>query len=90
MKRQTLIMVGLVNWLNLPSMVEMDCEVTCSWMRTVTAIKDGSWNAEALAWTALGLTEEAGVSVIVTPTQFDLKAGESQDLLITMSLPNAT
>ena len=79
---------GLVNWLNLPSMVEIDCEQTCSWMRTVTATKDGSWNAEALAWTAQGLREEAGVSATVTPAQFDLKAGESQDLLITMSLPN--
>lgn len=79
---------GIENWLNLPSMVEMDCELTCSWMRTVTATQDGSWNAEALAWTAQGLMEEAGVSATVTPTQFDLKAGESQDLLITMSLPN--
>ena len=79
---------GLVNWLNLPSMVEMDCELTCSWMRTVTATQDGSWNADALAWTAQGLMEEAGVSASVTPSQFDLKAGESQDLLITMTLPN--
>ncbi|MGS0498602.1 S8 family serine peptidase [Pseudoalteromonas mariniglutinosa] len=79
---------GIANWLNLPSMVEMDCELTCSWMRTVTATQDGSWNAEALAWTADGRREEAGVFATVTPSQFDLKAGESQDILVTMTLPN--
>lgn len=79
---------GIVSWLNTASMVDMNCELTCSWMRTVTATKDGSWSAQALGWTADGKKEEAGIYAAVTPSNFSLKAGESQDILVTMTLPN--
>ncbi|MGL5047063.1 MAG: S8 family serine peptidase, partial [Shewanella sp.] len=36
---------GIVSWLNTPAMVDMKCEQTCRWMRTVTATKDGQWQA---------------------------------------------
>ncbi|MEC8138952.1 MAG: S8 family serine peptidase, partial [Pseudomonadota bacterium] len=36
---------GLVEWLNLPSLVNQDCELECTWMRTVKATKDGTWDA---------------------------------------------
>jgi hypothetical protein len=74
---------GLVNWLNIPSMVDMDCQLTCSWMRTVKATKDGSWNVSAIA-------QEEGVTIKVSPEQFSLKAGESQSIFIEASLPNIT
>ncbi|MCE9679334.1 S8 family serine peptidase [Shewanella sp. AS1] len=72
---------GLVNWLNLPSMVEMNCEGSCSWMRTVKATRDGSWTVE-------GVGKEEGFEVSVSPAQFSLKAGESQSIIITAINPS--
>lgn len=71
---------GIVNWLNLPSMVEMACEQSCSWMRTVTATRDGSWSAEALG-------KEQGFELSVSPTNFTLAKGESQTLVIKAKVP---
>ncbi|MFB2800625.1 S8 family serine peptidase [Shewanella seohaensis] len=72
---------GVVNWLNLPSMVEMECEKTCSWMRTVKATRDGTWTVE-------GIGKEEGFEVSVSPASFSLKAGESQSIIITAKTPN--
>ncbi|MCE9679333.1 S8 family serine peptidase [Shewanella sp. AS1] len=72
---------GLVNWLNIPSMVEMECERTCSFMRTVKATRDGSWTVE-------GIGKEEGFDVAVSPAQFSLKAGESQSIIITATTPS--
>lgn len=71
---------GLANWLNTPSMVEMACEQTCTWMRTVTATRDGSWTAEALG-------QEEGFELTVVPASFNLKKGQSQTLVITAKVP---
>ncbi|TLU67205.1 peptidase S8 [Thalassotalea litorea] len=71
---------GFDNWLNVPSMVEMECESTCTWMRTVKATKDGSW-------TVTGVGKEEGVEISVSPTNFSLKAGETQAIVIKASLP---
>ncbi|MCG9695670.1 S8 family serine peptidase [Shewanella sp. Isolate11] len=72
---------GLVNWLNIPSMVEMECEKSCSWMRTVKATRDGSWTIE-------GVGKEEGFEVTVSPAQFTLKAGESQSFIVTATTPS--
>ncbi|QDP02338.1 S8 family serine peptidase [Thalassotalea sp. PS06] len=72
---------GFDNWLNIPSMVEMECESTCTWMRTVKATKDGSW-------TVAGIGKEDGVEISVSPSSFDLKAGETQAIIIKASLPS--
>ena len=72
---------GMVNWLNVPSMVEMECEKTCSWMRTVKATRDGSWSVE-------GIAKEEGFELTVSPAQFNLKAGESQSIVITATPPS--
>ncbi|QYJ79218.1 S8 family serine peptidase [Shewanella acanthi] len=71
---------GIVNWLNLPSMVEMECEKTCSWMRTVKATRDGSWTVE-------GVAKEEGFELTVSPATFTLKAGQTQDIIITAKNP---
>ncbi|WNC67129.1 S8 family serine peptidase [Thalassotalea nanhaiensis] len=72
---------GLANWVNVPSMVEMECEQTCSWMRTVTATQDGTWNVTALA-------KEEGAELVAQPASFTLKAGESQSIVVSMKLPS--
>ncbi|RUO72369.1 peptidase S8 [Pseudidiomarina sediminum] len=72
---------GTENWLNVPSMVEMNCDQSCSWMRTVTATADGSW-------TVTGQGKEEGVEVTVTPASFTLQAGQSQTLVINVEVPD--
>ncbi|QBY03206.1 peptidase S8 [Thalassotalea sp. HSM 43] len=75
---------GVANWLNLPSMVDMDCENSCSFMRKVTATIDGSWTAEGIT---NGHMADAGHELTVTPAQFSLKAGESQDIIVKVTVP---
>ncbi|MCU7554187.1 GlyGly-CTERM sorting domain-containing protein [Alteromonas sp. ASW11-19] len=61
--------------LNIPSITDNNCVGRCSWKRTVTATKDGSWSVE-------GVSISEGLSITVTPATFDLAAGESQELTI--------
>ncbi|NMP16425.1 S8 family serine peptidase [Thalassotalea sp. Y01] len=75
---------GVANWLNLPSMVDMDCENSCSFMRKVTATIDGTWTAEGIT---NGYNADAGHEVTVTPSQFSLNAGESQDIIVKVTVP---
>ncbi|MFV7768925.1 S8 family serine peptidase [Shewanella marisflavi] len=72
---------GVVNWLNVPSMVEMECAGSCSWMRTVKATRDGTWAVEAMG-------KEEGFELTVSPAQFSLKAGESQSIIVTATPPS--
>lgn len=79
---------GITEWLNLPSLVNQDCELECKWMRTVKATKDGSWEASGFGWGVNGELESDGVEVHISPSNFTLKAGETQDVMVTMVLPN--
>ncbi|GAA5192579.1 S8 family serine peptidase [Ferrimonas gelatinilytica] len=74
---------GVANWLNLPSMVEIECEQSCSFMRTVTATRDGQWEVESFA-------KETGFEVSVSPQSFQLSKGESQTLMVTAKVPGLT
>ncbi|MBY6226412.1 S8 family serine peptidase [Ferrimonas balearica] len=65
--------------LNLPSMVALDCVVSCSWTRTVTATTDSSWSTRAELQTP-------GFDLTVSPASFTLQAGESQELTITATV----
>lgn len=67
---------GDVKSLNLPELVNSHCRKTCSWVRTVTATKDSTWNVTAA-------TGEYSVELSVVPMQFTLKAGESQSIVVT-------
>ena len=61
--------------LNVPSVTDDNCVGTCTWTRTVTATKDGSWSVE-------GVAISDGLEITVTPATFDLTAGQSQELTI--------
>ena len=78
---------GQVRELNLPQLINKDCGLSCSWIRTVTATKDGSWTVSAnhsdrspLYW---DFTLDPTAKVTITPANFNLKAGESIDLTVT-------
>ncbi|WP_394229548.1 S8 family serine peptidase [Shewanella colwelliana] len=61
--------------LNTSSMVNNECISNCTWTRTVTATKDSTWTA-SYEYLNEGFTLE------VTPSQFSLKAGDTQQLTI--------
>ncbi len=62
--------------LNIPSMGDMNCRLTCSWTRTVTGTKTASWNVSIP-------TSTTGLTLSVVPASFTLNAGETQTLTIT-------
>jgi len=68
--------------LNIASMANDSCQTTCSWTRTVTSVAAGSWTAT--------MTAPSGTSLSVTPATFDLGAGESQTLTISLTNTNLT
>lgn len=61
--------------LNLPSVTDDNCVGTCSWTRTVTATQDGTW-------TTSGATISTGLEITVSPAEFTLAAGESQEITV--------
>jgi len=68
---------GVPKTLNIPSVTDANCVGICSWTRTVTATMDGSWTTE-------GVTVSDGLDITVTPESFDLAAGESQVIEISV------
>ncbi|NKF50881.1 S8 family serine peptidase [Shewanella sp. WXL01] len=62
--------------LNSTSMVQSECVSSCTWTRTVTAVKASSWSASYEYLTP-------GFDLTVSPASFSLAAGESQELTIT-------
>ncbi|MCL1066722.1 S8 family serine peptidase [Shewanella olleyana] len=77
---------GLVRDLNLPQLINNDCGRTCTWLRTVTATKDGTWNVEVnqaqegpMYW---DYSLDPSAKVTVTPAEFSLKKGESITLTV--------
>ncbi|MFV8783044.1 S8 family serine peptidase [Microbulbifer sp. SA54] len=71
---------GRAEWLNTASMVNKDCQTTCSWIRTLKATKDGTW-------TATGESKYGSdAEVTVTPEQFTLRAGEEQTIMVTVNV----
>ena len=67
---------GDLGALNLASMANSSCVLTCSWTRTVTATKAASWNASTVSMAD-------GLVLSVEPAAFSLAAGESQELTVT-------
>ena len=62
--------------LNIPSMTNTQCIDTCTWTRTFTATKDANW-------TATSVSTSNNMALTVSPTSFDIKAGETQTLTVT-------
>lgn len=85
---------GLVHKLNLPQMVNFSCKPTCSWIRTFTATKDGSWTVSAdeiTNWSPSAQERfvQQGAKLEIIPSQFSLKAGESQTVMVRASVMNS-
>ncbi|HSN76684.1 MAG TPA: S8 family serine peptidase, partial [Anaerolineae bacterium] len=65
--------------LNQPSMANYNCATSCSWTRTVKAVVGRTWNVTTSA--------PAGMTITVTPNNFTLSAGQTQQLTITANVP---
>ncbi len=61
--------------LNLAGLIDEECGTSCTFTRTVTALRGGSWEVSG----------EGSVGVSVSPSSFSLEAGESQILEITIT-----
>ncbi|TPV60026.1 peptidase S8 [Aestuariibacter sp. GS-14] len=68
--------------LNIPALVDNNCLIECSWQRTFTATKAGSW-------TVAGDAMASGLEVSVSPASFTLAAGQSQTVTVTVNTWNA-
>jgi subtilisin family serine protease len=81
---------GDVRQLNLPQLVNSNCRAgVCSWLRTVTATRDGHWTMSADTWvydrwtsTIDGEINMHNAKMEFFPASFSLKAGESQNIVI--------
>jgi len=61
--------------LNLPGLVNENCGGSCTFTRTVTALRAGDWVVD----------REGQLGISVSPSSFSLQTGESQTLQITVS-----
>lgn len=82
---------GAVDRLNLPQLVNFSCKPVCSWLRTVTATTDGTWKIDVdevrnWAFDPKQQTSQNGVTVTAHPTEFSLRAGETQTIVVTASV----
>ncbi|WP_298441974.1 S8 family serine peptidase [uncultured Ferrimonas sp.] len=68
--------------LNMASLAATDCVVSCSWTRTVTAERAGSWTVDFSY-------ETQGFSLTASPASFSLNAGQSQQITITANATEA-
>lgn len=86
---------GDVQQLNLPQLVDSHCRDVCSWVRTVTATRDGTWTVGVGPWeydrwtTGLGEISQNGIKFEAYPSTFTLHAGESKSILLRADLTDA-
>jgi subtilisin family serine protease len=86
---------GDVLQLNLPQLVDSHCRDVCSWIRTVTATRAGSWTIGAGPWTfdrwstGEGEIVQNGVKFTAYPSTFTLQAGQSKSILLSVDLTDA-
>ncbi|MFC3120254.1 S8 family serine peptidase [Agaribacter flavus] len=69
--------------LNLPSITDSECRGICEWTRTFTATQDGSWEVSAESF-------DNDTVITVEPTNFNIVAGQSQDVRVTINSLAAT
>lgn len=67
--------------MNMPSAVQSDCMISCSWSRTFTA-------TSASTWTTSGDASVDGLTVSAIPSSFTLAAGESITLEVSATISN--
>jgi len=68
---------GTPKSLNIPSMMDVSCVITCSWTRTLTATKAGTWSTSSE-------TISGGAVISVSPSSFTLTEGQSQEITVTV------
>ena len=78
---------GDVTALNVPYFVNAECKSTCTWMRTLTATKDGDWQVSAQE---LDMDGAPFLQLDVYPDNFSIKAGESQSIMVTAKVLDVT
>lgn len=82
---------GTPHKLNMPNLVNFSCAPECQWIRTVKATKDGTWSVthdDVINWN-FDLRNQAaqnGVNIEVTPSEFSLKAGQTQTIVVKASI----
>jgi len=69
--------------LNLPGLVDSSCSISCSFERTVTDMAGGA------TWTVSAEGFSTEISVSVTPDNFTLSDGASQELTVLVDLDDA-
>lgn len=72
---------GDVKTLNIPSYQNSQCVGECSFTRTFTAVADGSYTAVIQA--------PLGVEISVTPSTFNILAGDTQEVLFEIDVMDA-
>ena len=78
-------MAGVPSSLNIPSMSNTKCIDICSWTRTFIATKDASWTVTA----ATADSANNKMTLSVTPTSFDINAGEKQTITVSADVSQA-
>jgi len=68
--------------LNIPSMTNTQCIDTCTWTRTFTATKDANWTVDTTS-------ASSDMTLNVSPTNFDIKAGETQTVTVTADVSSS-
>jgi subtilisin family serine protease len=69
--------------LNLPSLVSANCVLQCTWTRTVRATRSGSYSAG-------GTVSDSGAAIAVSPPNFSLAPGQTQQLTISLKAVGQT
>jgi len=67
--------------LNLPSMANSECSVSCAWSRELVAAVSGSWTASYVT--------DSGLTLGVTPASFTLTENQSQIINLTADISGA-
>jgi hypothetical protein len=75
---------GVPRNLNVPYLVNRQCNQSCSWTRTLTNV------ADTTATHTASVTVPAGVTATVTPASFTLAAGASQQVTITVDVSGSS
>jgi subtilisin family serine protease len=70
--------------LNLPSMASVDCPDVCSWTRTLRSVLDTEQEYDA------SVLSGSGVTGTVTPSNFTIPAGGTQEITIELNVTGAT
>ncbi|MEV4665003.1 S8 family serine peptidase [Micromonospora echinofusca] len=75
---------GVPRELNVPYLVNQQCNLSCSWTRTVTNV------ADTTATYSASVTVPAGLTATVTPATFTLAPGASQQITVDLNVSGSS